>query len=114
MMAALLIGRKTWPSDKPAAVLHVSTAALVQLEIGTVRTRPPLPQMSAIIQRPSLSECDRMLGMPPRYVGGLRQEEPPTRHNPASLSEWRHPEHREEPRPGIRSTSFRSACRAAL
>jgi hypothetical protein len=49
----LLTGLNTQPLVNPAAVIQRSTAALAKDGIGTDRTRPPLPVMSTITQRPS-------------------------------------------------------------
>lgn len=50
-----VVRRKIRPSLIPAPTAHASMACLVQLGIGTVRTRLPLPIGSTITQRASRS-----------------------------------------------------------
>jgi len=49
----LFMARNTNPSLMSAAAIQESMALLVQLGIGTVRTRPPLPIRSTITHRAS-------------------------------------------------------------
>jgi hypothetical protein len=51
----LLTARKIRPSVIPAASSHLRTATSTQSGTGTVRIRPPLPEMSTKTARPSRS-----------------------------------------------------------
>lgn len=62
-----LTGRNTGPAAMPAAAVQESSATLVHVGIGTVRTRPCFPTRSTMHHRPS--RCWMYPERERRYIG---------------------------------------------